>query len=274
MSSIKLIAMDMDGTLLNSSKKVPAENVAALEEAFNQGIHLAICSGRMPGDVGLYALENGLKHCTLLASNGAYCTHSLEEEPFVNHCFDDSAAQRAVDLFHRAGITFFCAAQNRRVLFEYEQGIRWDLSYQHNGHPLAPVYLRDPAAYETIRKNGMNKIACISMQPERLEEVRGELEKIEGIVVTASGKTNLELMPEGCSKGTAVEKLAQKLGLTADEVMVFGDYDNDESMFRYAGWPVAMGNGCEKIRRMARLITLTNDEAGVAWAVRRYALHA
>ena len=273
MSKIKLIAMDMDGTLLDSSKKVPAENVAALEEAYEQGIHLAICSARMPGDVGLYALENGLKHCTLLASNGAYCTHSLEEEPFVNHCFDDTAAQRVVELFHRAGITFFCAAQNQRVLFEYEPGIRWDLSYQHNGHPLAPVVHRDPAAYEFIRKAGMNKIACISMHPEKFEAVRDELEKIEGIVVTASGKTNLELMPAGCSKGTAVERLAQKLGLTAEQVMVFGDYDNDESMFRYAGWPVAMGNGCEKIRRMARLITLTNDEAGIAWAVRRYALN-
>ena len=274
MNDIRLIAMDMDGTLLDSRKQIPAENIKALEEAHRQGIHLAICSGRMPGDVGLFALENGLENCTLLASNGAYCTHGLEEEPFVNCCFEDGAAQRVVELLHRAGITFFCAAQNRRVLFEYEEGIRRDLSYQHNGHPLAPVVFRNPEAYEMIRRDGMNKIACSSLQPEKLEKVRRELEKIEGIVVTASGKNNLELMPEGCSKGTAVEALARKLRLTAEQVMVLGDYYNDESMFQYAGWPVAMGNGCEKIRRMARLITLTNDEAGVAWAIRRYALHS
>lgn len=274
MNDIRLIAMDMDGTLLDSRKRIPAENIAALEEAHSKGIHLAICSGRMPGDVGLFARENGLQNCTLLASNGAYCTLGLEEEPFVNYCFDDGAAQQVVDLLHREGITFSCAAQNRRVVFEYEEGIRWDLSYQHNGHPLAPVFYRDPALYEMIRRDGMNKIACISLQPEKLEKVRAELEKIKGIIVTASGKTNLELMPEGCSKGMAVEALARKLGLTAEQVMVFGDYYNDESMFRYAGWPVAMGNGCEKIRRMARLITLTNDEAGVAWAIRRYVLHS
>ena len=69
---LRLIAMDMDGTLLNSEQKISLENAKVLREAREQGIKLAICSGRSPGDIAMFALENDLQDCALLSLNGTY----------------------------------------------------------------------------------------------------------------------------------------------------------------------------------------------------------
>ena len=267
---IRLIAMDMDGTLLDSKKRISQENARALNEANERGIHLAICSGRMVGDAGVFAEEAGLKNCSLLTLNGAYCTHEIEGEPFVNHCMTTEMAEQVTAIMHREKLTFTCYAQNTRLTYEYDRSITWDPSFMHGGHPKAPVVLHGAEGYEQMRRCGFNKIACLSPDPARLQALKPEFEAIPGLCVTSSGSRNLEMMAKGCDKGTAVKTLAEKLGLTAEQVMVFGDYENDVDMFRYAGWPVAMGNGCESIRRMAKLITLTNDEDGIAWAIRRY----
>ena len=78
---IKLIAMDMDGTLLNSKQQVSPGNAAALQRAHEQGVHLAICSGRPVGDIGLFALENGLQNCTLLSLNTPFSAERLLSPP-------------------------------------------------------------------------------------------------------------------------------------------------------------------------------------------------
>ena len=269
---IRLIAMDMDGTLLNSKQQVSEENAAALRDAQRQGIHLAICSGRSPGDIGLFALENGLENCSLLALNGSCCTHGLDHAPFANHCIETSALDAAVDILREAGLLFCCFSQNRLAGIDSKFGEKWGYSPKHNGDPRAPEVFYGMEGYEQIKCTGINKIVCTSSNHDLLSKVRLALEQVPNLDITSSWRDNLELMPAGCHKGTAVKELAEEFGLTADEVMTFGDYDNDEGMIRYAGMGIAMGNGSEKIRRMAKLITLTNDENGVAFAIRRYAL--
>mgnify|MGYP002612001587 CR=1 FL=1 len=103
-------------------------------------------------------------------------------------------------------------------------------------------------------------------------EVLSELAALPGLDVTSSWSMNLELMPAGVNKGMAVSALAQRLGIGPARVMALGDYDNDVSMFSYAGVSVAMANASERARAAARYSTLSNDEDGVAHAIRRYAL--
>ena len=79
-------------------------------------------------------------------------------------------------------------------------------------------------------------------------------------------------MPQGVSKGRAVKELAEKMGIGPDQVMTVGDFDNDLSMIEYAGYGIAMGNATPKVKAAAKYVTLTNDEDGVAAAIRKYVL--
>ena len=79
-------------------------------------------------------------------------------------------------------------------------------------------------------------------------------------------------MPQGVSKGRAVKELAEKMGIGPDQVMTVGDFDNDLSMIEYAGYGTAMGNATPKVKAAAKYETLTNDEDGVAAAIRKYVL--
>ena len=118
----------------------------------------------------------------------------------------------------------------------------------------------------------MNKLLCMARDEAELERVRRELAMLPGLEVTSSWSMNLELMPAGVNKGMAVAALAQRLGIGPEHVMALGDYDNDVSMLAYAGVSVAMANASEQARAAAGYHTLSNDEDGVAHAIRRYAL--
>lgn len=107
---------------------------------------------------------------------------------------------------------------------------------------------------------------------QKLERVRQELAALPGLDVTSSWSMNLELMPAGVNKGMAVSALAQRLGIGPARVMALGDYDNDVSMFSYAGVSVAMANASE--RHAQRPDTVPSATTRMAWLMpsRRYAL--
>ena len=108
---------------------------------------------------------------------------------------------------------------------------------------------------------------------EKLGRVRWALEQgITQSVLTHSGTHNIEIMPAGIDKGSGVAELAEYFHIGLDEVMAIGDQDNDLPMIRLAGWGVAMGNATEDVKSQARLVTLSNAEDGVAYAIRHYAL--
>ena len=98
--------------------------------------------------------------------------------------------------------------------------------------------------------------------------------RLAGVDVTSSWTNNIEIMPSGIDKGSALREISAYLGLTADEVMAIGDQENDRPMLAFAGHSTAMGNATDKIKAICVHRTLTNDEAGVAYAVRRWALGA
>ncbi|MEG2314961.1 MAG: Cof-type HAD-IIB family hydrolase [Clostridia bacterium] len=273
-SEIRLIVMDMDGTLLNSHQRISDENLQALRQADERGIALAICSGRLCGDISLFAKAAGLNHCAMLSLNGAYCLDKPMGTAYANHAIADAALQACVERLIRLDATFGGFAQNNLAIVastREHDPVQWG---SHAEGAFAPVYSYGVDALERLRPQGVNKLVIVDTDHDRLCELRAELEQVSGVEVTSSWANNLELMPLGVSKGTAVSELANHLGLHAAQVMTFGDYDNDESMIAYAGYGTAMANATECVKRAAKHHTLSNDENGVAVAIRRFALCA
>lgn len=268
-NDIKLIAMDMDGTLLNSQQQISVENMTALRLAQQQGIHLAICSGRLSGDIARY-VQNELTDCAILSLNGAYCVH--DGRVVANHVFADETLTACVDTLLAAQIPFGCFAQNRLVIFDECAPTQLSVWSSYTTGPLAPVFYRGMEGLEKVRAEGVNKVVCFTFDDAKLAAVHNELLTIPALEVTSSWAHNWELMPANVCKGTAVRELAEHLGLSAAQVMALGDFDNDLTMIEYAGLGVAMGNATETVRRVANEVTRTNDEHGVAEAIRRFAL--
>lgn len=268
---IRLIAMDMDGTLLNSARQVSRANAAALRRVQEAGIHLALCSGRSPGYLALIAIQNGLKDCALLALNGLYCQRDLNEPCVIQHVLTEEALRGTLRFLREEQQLFGCYAQNRLVIFPLNGQSHLSFFDVQEGHALSTEVLYGEESLSSLT-DGVNKIITFAPDTASWERTQHKLLQVPDLEVTTSWPLNFELMPKGYGKGTAVAELAAQLHLTADEVMTIGDYDNDESMIRWAGMGVAMANATDCIKSAAQLITLDNDHDGVAYAIENYAL--
>ena len=267
MQNIRLMAMDMDGTLLSSRRELTPGTLRALEAAREAGIHLALCSGRAPGDLVTFAMEYGLQDVAILALNGTYCKASPLAEPFADHVFPDETTLRLTGLFRKGGLPFCCFAQNRLVVFNTPEDPARAYYVNNAGSPWAPEFVFQRKGLQMARPGGVNKLLCIFQNQAQKAKYTHLAEAIPGLDVSSSMPDNLEIMPLPWSKGTAVKELAEHWGLDASQVMTFGDWDNDLSMIEYAGWGVAMRNGSERMKKAARLIAPSNDEDGVAQVI-------
>lgn len=273
-NDIRLIAMDMDGTLLDADQRLSQENITALKDAANAGIHIAICSGRLAGDSGLFALDAGLTTCHIISLNGAYCLETPLGGAYATHFIDAQALQACLQILSEYEIAYACYSPQGAVVMESGGARKAKAWGAHKNRPGAPVYAYGREALDQAISQGICKLVYKEERsPELLLKIKGRLTSIQGVDVTSSWENNLELMPAGVNKGAAVKELAERLGIPAASVMVIGDYDNDLPMLEYAGVGVAMGNASQAVKDAARYVTLSNDEHGVAHAIRQWALN-
>lgn len=272
MKPIRLIAMDMDGTLLNSRQELSAGNVAALRAAEEKGVKLAICSGRPAGDTGMFAVTHGFDQMAILSLNGGYCLDRPFGTAYADHSIDRETALQCLQWFQERKMTFACFLQNDIAAFQGDPPASDIFWCSHWDDPRAPRILHGEEADSRALEGRVNKFVCIEQDSEKLHALGRLLETLPGLEITSSWADNYELMPRGVSKGRAVQELAEQMGIGPDQVMTLGDFDNDLSMIEYAGFGTAMGNASPRVKAAAKYVTLTNDEDGVAAAIRKFVL--
>ena len=262
---IKLVVMDMDGTLLSERGVITPATKEALLAARHKGVQLAICSGRNCLNISELMCEAGLCDCHVLSLNGSYCLERTFGPVMADHRLGEKSLKRIIPLLDESGL-IYAAFQGERVLDPGEAPENGDRLWAYPA-----VHGRE--ALEKALPVGVNKLVVIEpTRYERLARLKERLAGVPGLCVTSSWVNNLELMPEGCSKGTAVRELAERLKLPISQVMALGDQDNDIEMLRAAGLSVAMGNASEGAKQAAKTTTDTNARDGVAKAIRRYVL--
>lgn len=270
---IRLIAMDMDGTLLNSKQQISDTNANVLRECATQSIKLALCSGRPAGDIAQFALATGLTDCALLSLNGTYNLSTPLSAPFGNHCMDGHMVAEVLSILSEERMSYSCHAQNSVALSlaDDEDPERFWLSRAEG--LLVPRLFYGEDGLRFVLSQGVNKFVTFAHNEDMWLRVREKLQRVPKLMVSCSWPLDFELMQQGYDKGSAVMELADMLGFDASQVMTLGDYDNDVSMIACAGLGVAMGNASEAARKAAKWQTRSNDEDGVAYAIRRWALH-
>ena len=269
---VQLIAIDIDGTLLNSQFKIPAANITALRQAHGAGIEIVLVTGRRHAFAMPIAEALGFD-LWLISSNGAV-TKSMSGELFHQDLLPTATAQKLISHMddYRANcvITFDSEVRGALVL-EHADVLNASISrwIEKNSPwiefvvPIENALLKDP-----IQVMFCGNIARMHEAEARLQ-ASGMDHQITVLKTeyVARDLCMFDVLNYGCSKGHAVERWAGYRGLTKDQVMAIGDNYNDIEMLNFAGHPVVMGNASEAIKQLGFEVTLSNDEAGVAAAV-------
>ena len=269
MPLIRLIATDVDGTLLNSQLKIPDRNLRAIHAAQEKGITVAISSGRFPENVYVLLQDYGLC-CPIIGTNGA---DVIDEKlnRLSEACIAPDAALYALRELIRLGADYFMFARQAICTSRETRKHHSELSFGDRIRALGFTYYHGPEEALTLVGLGIaHKIFVCDNVP--LNRVREALGGIPGIDLTQSSANNIEVMPQGVDKGIGVRALADALGIPMDQVMTLGDEGNDIPMLRAAGYGIAMANGSAEAKAAAKYVTDTNDECGFAKAIERFAL--
>ena len=270
---IRLIALDLDGTLLDTRKQLSEENRAALTRAARAGIHIVPTTGRffdgMPEAVRALPF---LRYAITI--NGAeVADHRTGEELYKA----DIPLARALELMRYLDtlpVIYDCYQDNAGWISQHLKA-RIDSTVKDPHFRKMLHELRKPVpelkAFVTERNRDIQKIQFFIPTPELRQELLETLPKMfPELAVSSSVSENIEVNAAGATKGKALLGLAKRLGIPREGTMAFGDGLNDLSMLEAAGVGVAMENACAEAKAAADYITLSNDEHGVAYAIEKY----
>ena len=263
--AIKLIASDKDDTLLNSKTKLSERNAAAIRKAIDAGIVFLIATGRMYVSVKPYADTLGLD-VPLVTYNGALVKGSKSGKVYYEHPLKLETALELLAYCKEKG--YYIQSYQGDELW-VKEATEFSAEYTRiSGIPATPVgerlYHPETAPYKLL---AMTK-------PEEFQKVWQDIQQqFAGKVVVTSSRDNfLELMEPGVNKWNAVKAVAEVYGIKPDEIMCIGDSNNDLSMIEHAGIGVAVANAKPAVRAAAKLVTVSNDEDGVAQVIEQVLL--
>ncbi|GCF95646.1 haloacid dehalogenase [Enterococcus florum] len=268
---MKLVAVDLDGTLLDPEGQVSKENAHALQEFDSQGGIVVLATGRSILSAKKVFAQLQLSGYTL-ASNGAYVARVEKgevKEILKSYVISKDTVQTSLRLAMNAAVTVVASreTQDDRIFFEKESS-SVDSPYY------AQFNLKDSSAEELMRQIESGeisyfKLAFTDSDTSKLVKLRAQLEKHK-INSSYSDKYWLEVMSDGVNKGAALSFLTHYLSVDLDDVLAFGDQENDLEMLKTSGFAVAMENAAPAVRKTANKITKSNEESGVAYVLNEY----
>jgi len=262
---IKLVAVDLDDTLLNSKIAIGPRSLVAIREAMAQGVVVTIATGRMYRSTLPFARQLELD-VPLITYNGALVKASLSGTTYLHRPLDLAVAREVLALFKDRGWHIQAFVDDVLYVAEINDKV---LSYQRVAK-VEPVVIGKDLYRLTAPPTKLLAIA----DPAEIKAIYKEVHATFGdrLFLTASKRYFLEMINPDVNKGKALAFLAAQLGIKREEVMAVGDSYNDLEMIEYAGLGVAMGNAPDEVKARAKAVTCSNDEDGVAEAIWRYVL--
>ncbi|MBW6409205.1 sugar-phosphatase [Clostridium weizhouense] len=265
----KLIAIDMDGTLLTTDKKISERNKEAIKKAEEKGVKVVLTSGRPIEGLIRYLKELELLKETdyVISFNGSMAQNVKTKEIIFKSILKGYDLKYITNIADNLGINI--------LAFSPTRGLITPKINKYTDHEAE----MDEITYNVVDFNTIDdeediiKLMMIDPEPILEEALRKMPKEIyKRYSMCRSTPFYLEIMHKNVSKGEGIKKLSQMLGINRDEIITFGDAANDLSMIKYAGLGIAMGNAFTEVKEVADFITKTNDEDGVAYAIEKFIL--
>lgn len=271
----KMIAMDMDGTLLTTDKEVSEYSRNVLKKAADAGVKLVVCTGRIFTSARVYANIIGTK-APIIASNGAYIREKDRDDIIYSKSLKKDELYSIVKTAKSFGFyphlytsdTIF----SEKLIYSSQSYMKWNETLPEEARIKIKI---EEDLYKVIDENDgvILKVVIVSDDIDKIAELKDKIGKEMEVSIVSSWYNNVEVMSKGISKGNAVRILSEYYGIPRNEIICIGDNDNDSSMIEYAGMGIAMGNAEDKVKEIANYITDTNDCDGVAKAIEKFILN-
>ena len=275
--AIKLIALDLDGTTLNSAGTLSKGNKEALEQAIKEKVNVVIATGRCFSALPKEVTDiEGIQYA--ITSNGAQIVDLQKGQAIYNNCIDSKAVVKAESILRKHSKEDYMVEVFVDGVAYMEKQIYEDVKEGRNAfrHRDYVVNTRNPVGglldFLLENKEKIENINIFFSNMEDKDKMLPILETIDNVTLTTSLDSNWEIGGATTSKASALEELSNILNVTKEEIMACGDSPNDSDMLREAGIPVAVGNAKPMVKELATFITGTNDEDGVATAVKKFVL--
>ncbi|MCC8140233.1 MAG: Cof-type HAD-IIB family hydrolase [Lachnospiraceae bacterium] len=265
---ISLIAVDLDGTLLNDRRELTPRSLAALDRAATEGVEIVVASGRTWSNIPQPLLDRAyIRYYILL--NGAQLLDAVSGENLRVAALTRPETEMVLDELEQKGLLYSCVVDGEycmdRVLYDrIDEYVPAESPFRH-----ILKKARRPVSRlrETLREEQkpIFHIVAEYCEPElRAALLRDLRECFSELNVTSSTPSNVEIDAGDADKGAALQFLLDYIGMTCEETMTFGDSLNDISMLKFAGTGVAMGNAVPEVRAAADYAAMTNSVDGVA----------
>ena len=267
----KLIAIDMDGTLLKNDKTITKLTKESLKVAMKLGVKIVLTSGRPIQGLTKYLNELELtgKENYVIGLNGALVCKTSDYS-----VISSSATLNGKDLKYiynkvKNLKTYFHAFTNQGNLINTESEFSLDEEKRLNLKVKIVDFLKDVKDDDEILK------VALEQEKEVLDKITPQIpnELFDEYKVIRSVDFMLEFMKKGCSKATGLEKLAKYLNMGREEIIAIGDAENDIEMIEYAGVGVAMKNAKDEVKKLADFVTKSNEEDGVAYVIDKFIIN-
>jgi hypothetical protein len=262
---IKLVALDLDDTLLDKSLTVSPRTREVIAQAIAQGVTVTVATGRMYSSALIYAKQLELD-VPLITYNGGLIRRVQSGETLYHKPVDEQVAREVLALFGEKGWYIQSYVDDILYVAEHNETSR----YYERMTGIKAVALGD--AFYTMAGAPTKMLALTG--EDKMGEIEQTIRSVFGdrLYIARSKPTYLEMTNPQVNKGHALAFLADKLHITRDQVMAVGDGPNDLDMIEYAGWGVAMGNAAANVKAAAKAVTGHHDADGVAEAIEKYVL--
>ncbi|MGN0373512.1 MAG: Cof-type HAD-IIB family hydrolase [Enterocloster sp.] len=271
MSKYDLIAFDMDGTLLDSDKKIRQDSIDMINTAVNAGKIVSLSTGRCVPELTAYRQQlSSLQY--IICLSGAFVFDTKNNREIFSRRLPADTAGRILDevknmdvMIHLMSVDSVVQKDKISRMADYHMGIYQSMFEEITVKP------EDIYSYYKNNPNPLYKLNLYFRNQQERALIRERLTPL-GISLAYAEETSLECSAPHVSKGEGLKKLCEYLQLPVEKTIAVGDADNDLDILRQAGLAVAMGNANENVREIADVIVNDNDHGGCAQAIREYLL--
>lgn len=282
---MKLIAIDLDGTLLNSEHKISQTDIDMLNKAMSLGINIVISTGRTFESAKEILLKHDLQVPYIITCNGTLI-NDYDGNILYSFPLDKYSMEKVISFLYYNNYYFSLSTKTSRIFLKNSKNLLMsdfylakgkypnlkekDLDYLinlfYNNEIFTGLVIDDFSDFLSLEEEIFG-VCAVSFNEDKLSYGLNALKEVENLSIFKSAFNNFELINENSSKGDAIKILAKDLDIPLDQTMAIGDNQNDISMFKTVSFSVAMGNAKKEIKDHCTFITLDNNSSGVSHAI-------
>jgi Cof subfamily protein (haloacid dehalogenase superfamily) len=257
----RIIALDVDGTLLNDEYKITENTKHAVQQAHAAGAQIVLCTGRGPQNTIPLLTELGLEGI-VVTHNGAATVQSKDHSVIHQVTFRSEEIKPFIEYCRKYHAHLAVCSPFEIYVEELDEASR----AMYAKHMLEPIVAKDTTRLDIA----MVKLSAYSEQTA-MDRIEAEWRSMgSSLSIIRSGHRFIDIMHKEASKGHALRRLAEDAGIKQEEIMAIGNYYNDSEMIAYAGLGIAMQNSPEPVKLQANAVTGSNNEDGVYQAIMKY----